>query len=234
MNTWKDSFREGIMLTLPLFLGAVPFGLAYGIFARACGMSFGECTFMSATVFAGTAQFAAVNMLYEGTMPLTIILVTLIINTRHVPMALSLKPYLAGLRRPALAIAAFGLVDESYIVAIDQFQRKGEGDFPFFIASAVTMYIAWLGSSVAGYLMGSGISDPLAWGLDFALPCTFICILISRLDSLRTVVIVVISGAVATGFALSSYSGAGLLAAIFSGVIADMLLFRQSGVEEAT
>lgn len=188
-------FAEGLKRTFPLFIGVIPFGLAYGISAKTAGLDLFHTVFMSLSVFAGASQFIAVELMRQKAWVAAILITTLVVNLRHILMSLSLKPYLNRYGLSQRLAAAFGLVDETYAVSSIYFTEKKEGFVSFMFASAVLMYVGWAGSSFAGYMLGEQIRDPLKWGLDFAMPATFIGILIPQLKS-RTIICSVIASAV--------------------------------------
>lgn len=188
-------FTEGLRRTFPLFIGVVPFGLAYGISAKTAGLSLFHTVFMSLFVFAGASQFIAVELMKQKAWAVAILITTLVVNLRHILMALSLKPFLNRYGVVQRLAAAFGLIDETYAVSSIYYTEKKEGFISFLFASAVLMYIGWAGSSFAGYILGEQIKDPLKWGLDFAMPATFIGILVPQLKS-KTIVCAVIASAI--------------------------------------
>lgn len=191
-------FYLGINKTTPLMIGVIPFGLAYGIMASQSNLSVLETAFMSVTVFAGSAQFMAVGMIKEGIGILFIVFSTLLINLRHLLMGLSLSPYLNKLESKWLYLLAFGMVDESYASTISHYQGKGTvevaGNPYFMLGSAAGMYLFWIGSSTAGAMLGHSIEDPLSWGLDFAMPATFLSIIIPQIKSVQMLVVFSVSG----------------------------------------
>ena len=173
-------FRAGIRDTLPLMLGVFPFGLAYGIFAQSMGLTPGETILMSLTVFAGAAQFISLPMFAAGAGLMMISLTTLLINLRHLLMGASLAPYMEKLPLAWKAFLCFGMADETYAVAISRAQAIGYSRDYHFGCNA-TGYVTWGVSTVLGVVLGSYISDPLSWGLDFAMPATFLAMLVPRL-----------------------------------------------------
>jgi 4-azaleucine resistance transporter AzlC len=180
MNPNVSEFRDGVRDTLPLMLGVFPFGLAYGIFAQSVGLTPGETILMSLTVFAGAAQFISLPMFAAGAGLMMISLTALLINLRHLLMGASLVPYMEKLSLPWKAFLCFGMADETYAVAISRAQAVGYSRDYHFGCNA-TGYVTWVASTVLGVVLGSRISDPLAWGLDFAMPATFLALLIPRL-----------------------------------------------------
>lgn len=193
----SKGFWQGIKKTIPLLIGLIPFGLAYGIMGTQAGLTVAEIALMSLVVFAGSAQFMAVQMISQGVGFSIIVFSTLLINLRHILMGLSLSPYLNRLRTGWLSFLAFGMVDESYAVTINHYQESEsiDGDPFFMLGSSFGMYVVWLSCSIAGGLLGQSINDPLSWGLDFAMPATFLSILVPQIKSLRVLTVILISGA---------------------------------------
>ncbi len=192
----EKEFFSGWKTTLPFIFGSMPFGLAYGILGSQAGLSIGEIASMSIVVFAGSAQFMAVQMLSQGVGFGFIVFSTLLINMRHILMGLSLSVYLNKLRSPWLYLLSFLMCDEAYAVSINHYQKSGksQGNPWFMFGAGFGMYIFWLTFSVIGGFLGSSISDPLSWGLDFAMPATFLSILIPQIVSLRLLLVMLISG----------------------------------------
>jgi 4-azaleucine resistance transporter AzlC len=220
-------FTEGLKRTFPLVIGVIPFGLAYGISAKTAGLSLFHTVFMSLFVFAGASQFIAVELMREKAWAAAIIITTLVVNLRHILMSLSLKPYLNRYGIFQRLAAAFGLVDETYAVSSIYFTEKKEGFISFMFASALFMYIGWSASSFAGYMLGEQIKDPLKWGLDFAMPATFIGILIPQLKSKKIVCAVIASAASAVAFKLWLHSPMFILFGALVGASAGYVLEKK-------
>lgn len=197
INMMDEEFLEGIKRVFPLFIGVIPFGLAYGISSNSAGLSLIETILMSMTVFAGAAQFVAVEMMRQKAMVAFIVFMTLIINLRHILMSLSLKRYISDVNRFKISLLAFGIHDESYAVSSIYYEEKNRGSLKFLFSSSLLMYIGWVCSSFFGYVLGAQIGNPLEWGLDFAMPATFIGILIVQIKSWRILTVVLVSAVVA-------------------------------------
>lgn len=194
----SKEFVLGIKKSIPFMIGIVPFGIAYGIMASQAKLSLIEVTFMSMVVFAGSAQFMAVGMLIEGVGFSYIVFSTFLINLRHLLMGVSLAPYFRNLKSWWLWLLAFGMGDEPYACTISHFQKNniidGKGEPLFMLGSEIGMYIFWVSSSFFGALFGQSIKDPLSWGIDFAMPATFLCIIIPQIKSLKMFLIFFVSG----------------------------------------
>jgi len=193
-------FRQGLRKMLPIVLGVVPFGLAYGVLSVQGGLTVAETMLMSMVVFAGASQFMAVGMFQTGVGGLTIVISTLLINVRHLVMGLSLSPYLTETTPKWQRLLAFGMVDESYLTTITHYREQGEpqGNPHFMLAAGLTMYVVWNVASLVGALAGNAIADPLKWGLDFAMPATFLTMLLPQVVSRRLFLVAATSALAAT------------------------------------
>lgn len=116
-------------------------------------------------------------------------------------MGASLAPYMNGLSMPFKALLSFGMTDETYAVTI---QRAQTGCYSgaYQLGSNTVCYLSWVLSTVGGVLLGSHISDPLSWGLDFAMPATFLALLIPHLQDEVSVVVCLVAVVASVGSAI--------------------------------
>ena len=151
---------------------------------------------MSAFVFAGSAQFVAIGLIASGAGLLLITLTTFLVNVRHNLYAATLAPHIGALPPRWLMPLAFWLTDETYVVVIQHFQTNRHSPYKrwFYLGSALTMYTLWQIATWVGIWAGASISNPASWGLDFALPATFIVMLLPQIRS-RGVVACVVTAA---------------------------------------
>lgn len=198
----RPEFRLGMRDTIPVALGVIPFGITYGVVGPTVGLTAGETLLMSLLVFAGAAQFVSTTMIGMGITDFsTIVFTTLLINLRHLLMGASLSPYMLGLPLRRQALLAFGMADESYAVTMDRVRRLGYDD-RYQLGSNSAVYLAWFISTAAGVFLGNYIPNPLQWGLDFAMPATFLAMLIPRLVDGRSLAVAAVAAAVALVSAL--------------------------------
>jgi branched chain amino acid efflux pump len=197
-------FRRGFVAIAPLWLGAVPFGLAYALTARASGFSLVETQALSAFVFAGSAQFSAVGLFAAGSSGLAIVLTTLLLNVRHLLYGVSLgrRFDLAPRERP---VAAFFLTDEAFGVAS---AARDERSFPFLLGAELSLYLVWNAATTAGFLLGSAIPDPERLGVDLIFPLAFLALLVPLVHTRVELAVALCSGALA--FALDRILPGGL------------------------
>ncbi|MGE5422238.1 MAG: AzlC family ABC transporter permease [Ignavibacteriales bacterium] len=187
----------GVRDALPLMLGLLPFGITCGILALAAGLTGVEAVMMSLLVYAGAAQFISISMLAAGVSDWTIItLTTLLINLRHLLMGASMAPYMLKLPVPVQAFLTFGLTDESF--ALNTAYISGKAYSPYYQAGSQTaLYLMWSVSTTIGVLLGAYITDPLAWGIDFAMPAIFLALLIPRLVDRTSLIVCFVSAVLA-------------------------------------
>lgn len=219
----KKEFFEGVRDTLPIMLGVLPFGLAYGIFAQSAGLTPGETLVMSMLVFAGAAQFVSLSLFAENAGLGIIGLTVLLINLRHLLMGASLSPYLKSMPLKSKALLCFGMADETYAVTISRAQSAGYSA-AYQMGSNATGYSTWVLSTLGGILVGGRISDPLAWGLDFAMPATFLALLIPRLCDKVSGMVCLVSAVVSVAAAVYIPGKWYIILACLAAVVAGGLL----------
>jgi 4-azaleucine resistance transporter AzlC len=172
---WRE-FRRGAIAILPVMLAAFPIGLLFGTLAVAKRISLPEASIMSATVFAGAAQFVAVDLWND---PAPIALLTLsvfIVNIRHVLMGASLARHLGDFSPAIRPVAMFFLVDEVWAFAE---KRALGGPLPaaFYWGMGTSLWLIWVAGTTIGGAVGQSLGDPRTFGFDFAFTATFISIL---------------------------------------------------------
>jgi 4-azaleucine resistance transporter AzlC len=193
----SPEYWRGIADSLPVLLGIIPFGITYGVVGLAVGLTPGETLLMSLFVFAGAAQFICTSMIGLGIVDFSLIVfTTLLINLRHLLMGASLTPFVGGLPLRRQALLAFGMADETYAITMDRIQKSGYNE-SYQLGSNSAGYVIWAASTLAGIFLGKYIPDPLAWGLDFAMPATFLAMLIPRLVNRTSVIVCLVAAIVA-------------------------------------
>jgi predicted branched-subunit amino acid permease len=109
-------YRDGAKRIAPIALAALAFSVSFGVLARASGISSAEAILMSATVFAGSAQFAIASILAVGGGIASAILAATLLNARYAPISVSLAPVFVG-SRPRRLLEAQLIVDESWAMS---------------------------------------------------------------------------------------------------------------------
>lgn len=172
------SFKAAFPYTLPIFAGFWFLGLTYGIYMNVSGFSFWYPMLMSLTIFAGSAEFVAVNMLMGAFDPLQALAMTLMINARHLFYGISMldKYRGTGKFKPYLI---FGMCDESFSINCTAEVPEGadKGWFMFFVTLLNHFY--WFSGSTLGGIFGSLIKFDTE-GLEFVMTAMFVVIFLEQ------------------------------------------------------
>lgn len=162
-------------------LGVVPFGFIYGALAVRLGVPASIAQAMSSVIFGGSSQFIAAPLIVASTPALVMILTVFFVNLRHVLYSASIAPYLENLSLRWKFLLAYLLTDEAYAVAIAHFQKEGDARYrhSYLFGAGLTLWSFWQVSTALGIFIGASV--PPEWSLDFALPLTFIAIVIPML-----------------------------------------------------
>lgn len=223
----RQELLAGMRGVAPLLVGAIPFGLIYGVLAVRAGLPSSMAQSMSVIVFAGSAQFITTQLLTEGAPLLVIILTAAIVNLRHLLYSASMASYLQHLHRGWQALLAYLLTDEAYIVAITRYMAPAATRryaHWYFLGVGGALWICWQGSTAIGVFLGAQI--PAAWALDFTLPLTFIALVVPAIKDRATGVTALVAGSVIL-MALSMPLKLGLMTAMLAAIAVGYGLERQ-------
>lgn len=216
-------FLYGARDTLPMIIGAIPFGILFGALATSAGLSVYETMAMSLFVFAGSSQFVAATLIGQGVGVAVIVTTTFFVNLRHALYSASLGPYFKGLRQKWLMPLGFLLTDETYAVVIKRVNESPDKNHRwYFLGSALAMYINWQLCTAIGITAGNALENLSDWGLEFAMIVTFIGIvvpLITRFPMLVAALVAIAVGLLARNMA----HNLGLIVASVAGVAAGYL-----------
>ena len=176
---------------------------------------------MSAIAFAGAAQFAAVGYVAGGLPWPAILLLTGLLNARHLLYSASLAPWLREVPRRKRAVMAHVLTDEAYALTIAHFRRLGWADTRgYWIAAILVTFIPWNLATLAGVLLGGQIPDPSRFGIDIIFPAAMVGLAVGLITGRREIVAALAGAAIAVVVALGSSASIGIIA---GGVIGPML-----------
>ena len=171
-----SEFRQGFIDILPILLAAFPIGLLWGTLAGKEGLSPLESGLASAAIFGGAAQFVAID-LWTNPAPWLLLTVTVfIVNLRHVLMGASLSRHVGEIPGRAMPFLMFLMVDEVWALA-ERRARHSSLTWPYYLGMGLPLFLNWVIATVIGAVMGRGLGDPAAYGLDFAFSALFIAIL---------------------------------------------------------
>jgi len=180
-----NSFRNGLKESFALIFGYVPVAIAFGIAIRSIGLSTQTGTFMSAIVFAGSSQFALLELIKQKATIFTMVLVCLGLNLRHVLYSFTLAPFLTKLELKKRCLLGFGLTDEVFALSLVRLPcLKKEERFYWMLGIESGAYLFWAGGTYLGAVGGQILVDYLPAikpGLAFAPTALFFALLIAML-----------------------------------------------------
>lgn len=162
---------DGVRAALPLVPGPVLFGLSFGVLAKAAGMGATAAVVMSATTFAGSAQFAAASVLEDGGTVFAAIVSAALLNARYVGMSIAVASIFPG-RRSRRFLESQLIVDESWALS----GRSGRFQWQILVGSGLLLYVLWVSSTALGTVVGEGLGDPNDLGLDAAFAALFLAL----------------------------------------------------------
>lgn len=215
--------RDGLRDIAPAMVAAIPIGLLFGALSAANGLSFAEVALMSALVFAGGAQFAAVEIWSYPVPVAALAFSTLLINARHVLMGASLAPKTDRFTRAQRLLGFAVMADENWAFAERRAARRPL-TFAYFGGMGAAFWANWIVWSSLGAVLGSFLGDPKRLGADFAFTALFIGLIASFGRSRVTLVTIAASagaGALAfLAFGAPWHVAAGALAGIGAAFLA--------------
>lgn len=177
---FADAFLAGARACIPVVISVAAYGLVWGVLARGTGLSTLEVLLMSGLVFAGSAQFVALDLWtpVPGSLPVgPLVLAALIVNLRYLLLTATLRPLFRPEEQMRGALTMFIVSDETWAITVAA-MAKGRASAAFLLGGGVLTYSSWLVTSLVGHALGSAIDDPSRYGLDFAFTATFLALLL--------------------------------------------------------
>ena len=217
----RASRRRLVTDALGIAVSAAGFGFVYGLAARDAGFSPIEAMAMSTIVFAGASQFAAVGYVASGLAWPGIIVLTALLNARHLLYSAALSPWLREVPFTRRAGMAHLLTDEAFALSISHFRRIGRADERGYWMGAIgSTFIPWNLATLAGVLLGAQIPDPARFGIDIIFPAAMVGLSVGLITGRRELVAAIVGAGVAVVVALATSPAIGIVA---GGVIGPAL-----------
>jgi predicted branched-subunit amino acid permease len=203
--TLREARRRLVVDMLGIMVSSSAFGVVFGLSAAQRGhYSLVETIAMSVILFAGAAQFAGISLVAAGTPWPAIVLLTGLLNVRHLLYSAAIAPWFVTVPRVKRAIAAHLLTDEAFALALAHFRRLGRLDLTgYWIAGFVSTFIPWNIATIAGYLGGGLIDSPERYGIDVVFPAAMAGLAVGLVTGRREVVAVAAAVAISLLVALA-------------------------------
>lgn len=167
-------FFKGIYRALGVGIGYFSVAMSFGALATQVGLSMPAAVTMSIWVYAGAAQFAALEGVKQDLFWASIVLTMLLINLRHIPMSLASNRIFERFGRGQRLFLAHGLTDEAFALDISGKPRSQS----YYIGIHSLCWLTWISGTWIGCQLGAKL--PVQW-LSFALPSLFICLLVDSI-----------------------------------------------------
>ena len=223
-------FRTGFRNGLPFLVVAMPFGMLFGVVATEAGFSLAQTMGFSVIVIAGTAQFAAVQLMTENAPTLIVLATALAVNLRMAMYSASLAPHLGKASTPRRLMMAYFMVDQSYSLGIAKFEDNPEMELAekvaYYTGSVLAFLPFWYFSTFLGATIGTAI--PPEWGLDMAMPLMFLAMIGPMLRSFAHMAAAMTSAVVALVLAFLPWN-LGLMVAAFAALAVGAEVERRWG-----
>ncbi len=219
-------FLDGIRLSLPICAGYIPLGFACGIVCAEAGMSVIQMFMMSLLVYAGAGQYIAGGMIAAGASPLSIIITTFIVNSRHILYTSVLYPYISKWSFFKQSLFAAQITDEAFAVHSSYMNNNNNNTVTAFTLN-IFSHSSWIISNTIGGISASLIPDSSKFGLDFTLYALFVALILPRLVNAAQGVALITGGIIATIFALFNMVYIGIIAGAAAGAFAGYYTGRR-------
>ena len=186
--------KKGFLDVIPLTIPVIPFGIIYGVIAIEIGLSPIVAFCMSFIIFAGSSQIAFVQLFSAGASSLVMIGSVAVINSRHFLYGAVLSQYLNKLNCYWKILLGYLMTDQAFSVSFSYFKKNYKKKNAHFhmLGSGFTLWFLWQLSTLAGIVLGNIIPEQL--GLTFAIPLTFLSLIISELRKKDHLIVIAVSG----------------------------------------
>ena len=225
MNDKLKIFSKGILDVSPLMIPVVPFGIIFGVIGMDLGigpyMTFG----LSVIIFGGASQIVLLQLFSGGASSLVIISSVGAVNSRHLLYGAVVSEHVSDLKLIWKIIISYFLIDQAFARSNDYFKENNDKNKYFhLIGGGVTCWVIWQSTTFLGIILGAAIPEKL--GLSFAVPLTFLALLVNDFRKLINVIVIIVSGLVATlGYNYIPYKAYVIVAALI-GLLAAVILIK--------
>ena len=226
MSNKLKVFFKGIVDVSPLMIPVIPFGIIFGVLSIDLGLTPITTMAMSIIIFGGASQIIFLQLFSAGASSLVILSSVGAVNSRHLLYGAVLSEHMSDFKILWKIIISYFLVDQAFAVSNTYLKKNKNKDRAFHVFGAgATCWVVWQTTTLVGIFLGSIIPEKL--GLSFAVPLTFIALLVDDFRKLKNVIVIIVSGLIATlGYQIIPFKAYVIVAAI-SGLFVAMILTKK-------
>ena len=223
MKSNLEVFFKGIIDVSPLMIPVIPFGLIFGVLSIDIGFTPLETMGMSIIIFGGASQIILLQLFSGGATSLVIISSVGAVNSRHLLYGAVVSEHLSELKLIWKILISYFLVDQAFARSNEYFKKNNDKNKYFHIVGGgITCWVIWQTTTFLGIVVGSFIPEKL--GLSFAVPLTFLALLVNDFRKFINVIVIIVSGLVATfGFNYIPYKAYVIVAGLTALIAATIL-----------
>jgi len=218
------TFTTGIIDVLPLMIPVIPFGIIFGAIGIEIGFSPLLTYATSIIIFSGASQIVILQLLSAGASSLVAITSSSVISARHLLYGAVLSQHLNHLSIYWKIGLSYLITDQAFAVSNEYFKKNNYNKFKHYhlIGSGLTLWIIWQITTIIGIFLGSIVPEEL--GLTFAIPLTFLALLINYLRNYKHIIVIIVSGVSSLIFFGVPFKSYIILSSIISLIVATFLI----------
>ena len=229
MNNKLKTLAKGIADVSPLMIPVFPFGIIYGVIGMELGIGPYMTLGLSIIIFGGASQIVLLQLFSGGASSLVIFSSVGAVNSRHLLYGAVLSEHLSTLKLTWKIILSYVMVDQAFAVSNTYFKnnRKNKNKHFHLLGAGFTCWTIWQVSTILGIVLGSVVPEEL--GLSFTISLTFLALLIDDFRKFKNIIVISVSGIVATiGFNSIPFKAYIIVAALSALAVAALLTLMNS------
>ena len=218
-----QGWARGVTSAFPIVVGYIPIGLAFGVLAIKAGLSPSNTMFLSLIVYAGSSQLIAVGLFEAHAPAIAIILMTFVVNLRHLLMSAAISPHLRKWKKAEIAGFAFQLTDETFALHSAKFSAGSRSKAEVYGLNIATQ-AGWLLGTWLGLTVGKFVGDIESLALDYALPAMFLALLVLQIKDRSHILIAIFTGALSVAMSMGGVEQWNVILATLSGATLGVMI----------
>ena len=225
MNNRLKTLAKGIVDVSPLMIPVLPFGIIYGVIGMDLGIGPYMTLGLSIIIFGGASQIVLLQLFSGGASSLVILSSVGAVNARHVLYGAVLSEHLSSLKLSWKIILSYVMTDQAFAVSNNYFKKNNRDSNQHYhlLGSGFTCWTIWQLSTILGIVLGSIVPEEL--GLSFTISLTFLALLISDFRKFKNIIVMIVSGLVATiGYNIIPFKAYIIVAALTALIVAALLV----------